>query len=233
MKIVREAHLVGAVDSTAPDRTILFVLTTIGLLAAIGVFVGLVAILVSKRRTRAALEDMSDSLTGVGNRRRLDRDLAIEAASADTPVAVIKIDVDHFERINEEHGREAGDVVLRQLADVLRLECRTGDVLYRCEDEEFCVLLAKTTTAEAGQVAERMRFAVSRMALAVEEPLTVSIGVALGKGEHVAETMVRADEALSKSKHGGRDRVTLAAQPLLGPLAINRLGDKARSATFG
>lgn len=233
MNIVREAHSVSAVASTAPNRTLLLALTTVGLLAAVGVFVGLVAVLWSRRRSRSALAELSDDLTGAGNRRRLDRDLAIEAASADTPVAVIKIDVDHFKRINIEHGREAGDEVLRQLADVLRIECRTGDVVYRCEDEEFCVLLAKTTTAEAGQVAERMRFAVSRMALAVEEPLTVSIGVALGRGEHVAQTMLRADEALSKSKHGGRDRVTLAAQPLLGPLAVRHEGDQARSATFG
>jgi diguanylate cyclase (GGDEF)-like protein len=233
MKIVRGTHLAGAVASTAPNRTILFALTTIGLLAAIGVFVGVVAVVRSKRRTRSVEAELCDDLTGVGNRRRLDRDLAIEAASAETPVAVIKIDVDHFERINEEHGRLAGDHVLKQLADVLRTECRSGDVVYRCEDEEFCVLLAKTTTAEAGQVAERMRFAVSRMVLAVQEPLTVSIGVALGKGEHVAETMVRADEALLKSKDGGRDRVTLAAQPLLGPLAVRHPAEQTRSATFG
>jgi diguanylate cyclase (GGDEF)-like protein len=221
--------MAGMVGSTAPNRTMLLVFTTVGVLAAIGAFLGLVAIVWSKRHIRA----LSDDLTGVGNRRRLDRDLAIEAANADTPVAVIKIDVDHFARINEEHGREAGDEALKQLVDVLRIECRAGDVVYRYEDEEFCVLLAKTTTAEAGQVAERMRFAVSRMALAVEEPLTVSIGVALGKGQHVAETMIRADEALSKSKVGGRDRVTLAAQPLLGPLAVRHPVDSAPTTTFG
>jgi diguanylate cyclase (GGDEF)-like protein len=220
MNIVPDTHLAMAVASAAPNRTILFALTTIGLVAAVGAFVGLVAVVRNNRKRRTEMAEMSDFLTGVGNRRRLDRDLAIEAASADTPVAVIKIDVDHFGRINDEHGRDAGDVVLRQLADVLRAQVRTGDVVYRCEDEEFCVLLAQTTTAEAGQVAERMRFAVSRMVLSVDEPLTVSIGVALGKGEHVADTMVRADEALSKSKVGGRDRVTLAAQPLLGPLAV-------------
>jgi PleD family two-component response regulator len=69
-----------------------------------------------------------------------------------------------------------------------------------------------------------MRFAVSRMVLAIDEPITVSIGVALGRGEHVDDTMVRADEALLKSKGGGRDRVTLAAQPLLGPLAVKHAG---------
>ena len=74
-------------------------------------------------------------------------------------------------------------------------------------------------------MAERIRFAVSRMALAIDEPLTVSIGVALGKGAHVAQTMLRADEALFKSKDGGRDRVTLAAQPLLGPMAVTHHGE--------
>jgi diguanylate cyclase (GGDEF)-like protein len=205
----------------------------IGLLAALGAFVGLVVVVRSNRHKRFEQAELSDDLTGAGNRRRLDRDLATEAASADTPVAVIKIDVDHFARINDEHGREVGDVVLKRLADVLQSECRYGDDLYRCEDEEFCVLLAKTTTAEAGQVAERMRFAVSRMALSVEDPLTVSIGVALGKGEHVAQTMVRAGEALLKSKDGGRDRVTLAAQPLLGPLAVRHHAETDHSATFG
>ncbi|HEX2786224.1 MAG TPA: GGDEF domain-containing protein [Ilumatobacteraceae bacterium] len=224
MRTVSDTYLAIAGVSATPNRTILFALTTIGLLAAIGAFVGLVAVVRNNRHRRAEMAEMSDELTGVGNRRRLDRDLAIEAATAETPVAVIKIDVDHFERINEEHGRDAGDVVLRHLADVLRAHVRTGDVVYRCEDEEFCVLLAQTTTSEAGQVAERMRFAVSRMVLAVDEPLTVSIGVALGRGEHVADTMIRADEALSKSKGGGRDRVTLAAQPLLGPLAVKHAG---------
>ncbi|MEA3184065.1 MAG: hypothetical protein QOC57_2276 [Ilumatobacteraceae bacterium] len=233
MKIVRDAHLVSAVAAGAPNRTVVVALTMIGLLAAVGAFVGLVVVVRSNRRKRLDQAELNDELTGVGNRRRLDRDLAIEAASADTPVAVIKIDVDHFARVNDEHGREVGDVVLRRLADVLRTECRQGDVLYRCEDEEFCVLLAQTTTAEAGQVAERMRFAVSRMALSVENPLTVSIGVALGKGEHVAHTMVRADEALLKSKDGGRDRVTLAAQPLLGPWAVRHAAETGHGATFG
>ena len=232
MNSVRIQQMAGVVVSATSNQTIVVGLTVIGILATLGALGGVIAVVRDRRAKRWRLE-MCDDLTGVGNRRRLDRDLAIEAASAETPVAVIKIDIDHFQRVNDEHGREAGDEVLRQLADVLRAECRVGDVVYRYEDEEFCVLLAKTTTAEAGQVAERMRFGVSRMALAVAEPLTVSIGVALGKGEHVAETMIRADEALSKSKVGGRDRVTLAAQPLLGPLAVRHPADSASGATFG
>jgi diguanylate cyclase (GGDEF)-like protein len=177
----------------------------------------------SRRRQRLASRALCDDLTGVANRRRLDRDLAVEAAAAETPVAVIKVDVDHFKRINEDHGHGVGDEALQQVAFVMRREVRGGDVVYRYGGEQFCVLLANTTTTEAGQVAERIRVAVSRMALSVGEPLTVSIGVALGKGEHVDQTMNRADEALFKSKNDGRDRVTLAAQPLLGPMAVTHV----------
>ncbi|MEO8267971.1 MAG: GGDEF domain-containing protein [Ilumatobacteraceae bacterium] len=222
-----------AVSAGIPDRTIVVALVVIGVLAATGAALGTFAAVRSRRNRHFAQLALCDDLTGVGNRRRLDRDLAIEAGNGDTPVAVIMVDVDHFKRINDEHGHDAGDQVLRAVADVLRREVRTGDVVYRYGGEEFCVLLAQSNTTEAGQVAERIRFAVSRMALAVDDPLTVSIGVALGKGAHVAQTMLRADEALFKSKDGGRDRVTLAAQPLLGPMAVSLHPDPTHGATFG
>ena len=230
---VGRTTLVSAVSAGVPDRTIIVALIAIGVLAATGAALGIFAAVRSRRNRHFAQLALCDDLTGVGNRRRLDRDLAIEASNGDTPVAVIMVDVDHFKRMNDEHGHDAGDQALRAVADVLRREVRTGDVVYRYGGEEFCVLLAQTNTTEAGQVAERIRFGVSRMALAVDQPLTVSIGVALGKGAHVAQTMLRADEALFKSKDGGRDRVTLAAQPLLGPMAVSLHPDPAHGATFG
>ncbi|MEP7203591.1 MAG: GGDEF domain-containing protein [Ilumatobacteraceae bacterium] len=226
-------HNTAIAAAGTSDRTILFALVVVGVLATLGVIVGIVAAVRSRRNRNIERLEMCDDVTGVGNRRRLDRDLAIEASNGDTPVAVIKVDVDHFDRINDDHGSDASDQVLRQIADVLRREVRTGDVVYRYAGQEFCILLAKTNTTEAGQVAERIRFAVSRTTMAVDEPLTVSIGVALGKGEHVALTMLRADEALAKSQGGGRDRVTLAAQPLLGPMAVSLRSDPVRGATLG
>jgi diguanylate cyclase (GGDEF)-like protein len=163
----------------------------------------------------------------------LDRDLVAEAGSGAEPVAVIMVDVDHFKRINDEHGHDAGDQALRAVADALRREVRADDVVYRYGGEEFCVLLARTNSIEAAQVAERIRLGVARMSLAFDEPLTVSIGVAIGQGAHVAQTMLRADEALFKSKDGGRDRVTLAPQPLLGPLAVAPPTVPAHGATLG
>ena len=215
------------------DRTILLAFIATGILAAAGAVLGVFAAIRSRRNRHVAQLALCDDLTGVGNRRRLDRDLATEAGSGSTPVAVIVVDVDHFERINDDHGHDAGDQALRAVADVLRREVRAGDVVYRYGAEEFCVLLARTDSIEAAQVAERIRFGVSRMALSIDEPLTVSIGVALGKGAHVAQTMIRADEALLKSKDGGRDRATLAAQPLLGPLAVSPPTAPAHGATLG
>jgi diguanylate cyclase (GGDEF)-like protein len=218
-------HIAGTVSAATPNRTVVLALIGIAILAAVGAGLGIFAAIRSRRNRHFAQLALCDSLTGVGNRRRLDRDLAIEAGNGDMPVAVIMVDVDHFKRINDEHGHDAGDQALRGVADVLRREVRSGDVVYRYGGEEFCVVLADTTSVEAGQVAERIRFAVSRMALAFDQPLTVSIGVALGKGVHVDQTMRRADEALFKSKDAGRDRVTLAPQPLLGPLAVSQPGE--------
>jgi diguanylate cyclase (GGDEF)-like protein len=224
--------LASALAATGTDRTTLLALIAIGVLASIGAGLGIFAAIRSRRTRYFAQLALCDDLTGVANRRRLDRDLAMEASTGDTPVAVIMVDLDHFKRINDEHGHDTGDTALREVADVLRREVRTGDVVYRYGGEEFCMLLAKTNSTEAGQVAERIRLAVSQMPSAIDEPLTVSIGVALGKGEHVSQTMIRADEALFKSKEGGRDRVTLAAQPLLGPMAVSLPSEPVRGATL-
>lgn len=234
MKFSADTNLATTASVAMSDRTILVALIAIGILAAAGAALGVFAAIRSRRNRHFAHLALCDDLTGVGNRRRLDRDLAVEVTSNETtPVAVIMIDVDHFKRINDDHGHDAGDQALRGVAAVLRREVRAGDIVYRYGGEEFCVLLAQTNSIEAAQVAERIRFGVSRMALAIDEPLTVSIGVALGKGAHVAQTMLRADEALFKSKDGGRDRVTLAAQPLLGPLAVSLPTVPAHGATLG
>ncbi len=195
-------HLTAAISGAAPLFAVAAV-STAALIAA-----------VRCRRTRhLARLALTDAVTGLGNRRRLDHDL--EASKTGSPVGVVMIDIDQFKRFNDDHGHVAGDEVLRQVADVLRSQVRHSDVVYRYGGEEFCILLAGTTTIEAGEVAERIRVAVSRVALAFDHPLTVSIGVALGTGASAAPTLRRADDALLRSKNDGRDRVTLAAQPLL------------------
>jgi diguanylate cyclase (GGDEF)-like protein len=232
VKFVEHDRALGAAIA-ASNGPALTILIAIGLLVVVGAVMGLRVLNRTKRQLEATETLLySDELTGVGNRRRLDRDLAVEAASPDTPVAVIKIDVDQFTRINDAHGRDAGDVVLRQLADVIRAQVRTGDVVYRYDGDEFCVLLAKATSGEAGLVAERVRAAVAELEVDLDDPLTVSVGVALGRSEHVNQTMDRAHAAMARSKDLGCDRVTLAAQPLLGPLAVTQMLP-VTPATFG
>ena len=233
VKFGADAQIATMASVAVSDRTILFGLIAIGVLAVAGAVLGVFAVIRSRRNRHLAHLALCDDLTGVGNRRRLDRDLVAEAGSGAEPVAVIMVDVDHFKRINDEHGHDAGDQALRAVANALRREVRADDVVYRYGGEEFCVLLARTNSIEAAQVAERIRLGVARMALAFDEPLTVSIGVAIGQGAHVAQTMLRADEALFKSKDGGRDRVTLAPQPLLGPLAVAPPTVPAHGATLG
>ena len=153
---------------------------------------------------------MRDDLTGVGNRRRLDRDL-VSMASTPGPVSVLMIDVDHFKDFNDRHGHVLGDEALRVVAGVLCHETRQLDVVYRYGGEEFCVLLADTPADAASDVAERIRCSVSAAAVPGGKPLTVSLGVAVGEPRLVLETVRRADDALFDSKHAGRDRVTVDA----------------------
>jgi diguanylate cyclase (GGDEF)-like protein len=188
-------------------------LYVIAAIAGAGVILGTVLAIRCLHISRLAKLALTDAVTGLASRRRLDRDL--QTGAKEGPVAVIMADIDQFKRFNDDHGHLAGDEVLRQVAAVMRSVVRQSDVVYRSGGEEFCILLAGTTTIEAGEIAERIRLAVSRVALATEHPLTVSIGVALGTGATVEPTLRRADDALLRSKRDGRDRVTLAAQPLL------------------
>src|SRR5690606_34376684 len=100
-----------------------------------------------------------DPLTGAGNRRSMERDLAqaISAAeTAHTPCAVLILDIDHFKRVNDEHGHEAGDRVLVDFVSILRRNLRRGDRLYRYGGEEFVVLLADTDAAGVNAVVGKL-----------------------------------------------------------------------------
>lgn len=153
---------------------------------------------------------LSDPLTGLGNRRKLDLDLA-KCAVTESTVGFLMVDIDHFKDYNDRHGHQRGDALLRTVASAISSAVRQGDVVYRYGGEEFSVLLLGADAATAAAVAERIRHAV-RNATAHLGPdsVTVSVGVATQSAPLIDATLLdHADAALYAAKGTGRDRVMM------------------------
>jgi len=192
--------------------------TSFGLLAVAAaalLALGLAALANTLRRTDddddLAAMAWSDGLTGVANRRRLDRDIAAHTASAG-PTAVIMVDVDHFKNVNDTYGHQVGDDVLRAVGAALATHVRNDDVVYRYGGEEFCILLPGASQAEAQAVADRVVSAMRGIVLPDGRHITVSVGVADGRAGDVAGTLETADRAMYAAKAGGRDRASGALE---------------------
>jgi diguanylate cyclase (GGDEF)-like protein len=188
------------------------------LVALIGLGAGSYTLMHSdmRQRTRAVL----DPLTGLLNRRALlDRfaELAEQAALTDESVALVACDLDHFKAVNDEHGHERGDAVLKDTAYVIRRSLRSFELVYRMGGEEFLIVLPGADAAVASTLAETVRAAVEE-ASPGGLPVTISMGVAAAQGSDlVFETLCReSDEALYRAKGAGRNRVrTLEPEPAL------------------
>jgi diguanylate cyclase (GGDEF)-like protein len=159
-----------------------------------------------------------DPLTGLGNRRHLARRCAelLPAAEREArPLAVAQLDVDHFKQINDRHGHAAGDRVLVTLAQLLRDNTRNRDVLVRHGGEEFVLVMPGMALDSAAEVCERLRDCVASHHWDAAEvsgvAITVSIGLAAAPLYDVGQLLHRADRALYRAKHSGRNRVELEA----------------------
>ncbi len=163
-----------------------------------------------------------DPLTGLYNRRYLVEQaprLWRQARRDGTQVVAMVLDLDHFKRLNDQHGHAVGDAVLRSVARSLAAAVRPSDVLVRTGGEELVVLGLAGDAAEAARLAERLRSAVASTTTD-GHAVTASIGVALSRpveGEDVPEAMWRlvdqADLAMYEAKRAGRDRVAANAVP--------------------
>ena len=159
-----------------------------------------------------------DSLTRAWNRAAIDDLLARELSVANrsqSPVGLVMCDIDHFKHVNDRYGHDVGDLVLREVADHVRMCIRPYDALGRYGGEEFLLILPRTDAPAALVVAERVRQGVQGAEIVTREgqvvPVTMSFGVSVWepKSELAApELMKRADQALYVSKNSGRNRVT-------------------------
>jgi len=166
--------------------------------------------LLQERIGRLNRDAQTDPLTGLGNRRGLDFSLSLLEAEG-RAFAVIALDIDHFKRVNDSHGHEVGDQLLRRLAELMRRCCREGDLLCRTGGEEFLMLLPGASLEAAAAVAERLRATVQATPMPPVGAVTVSLGVARWSGEtgEPGDALSDADRALYQAKQQGRNRVTV------------------------
>lgn len=165
------------------------------------------------RRQTEVLESaaFSDPLTGVFNRRGLERMLTRHADAPGIPMALILLDMDHFKSVNDRRGHLHGDRVLQAIVHRLRQTLRDEDVFGRWGGDEFLILADGATIEEATRLAERLRQTVADMPRAESYGVTLSAGVSLWDGQGgLEEAIRRVDAALYSAKHRGRDQVAIA-----------------------
>ncbi|MEC5148491.1 diguanylate cyclase [Cryobacterium sp. GrIS_2_6] len=161
----------------------------------------------------------TDPLTLLPNRRALDRQLPAlmrRAHDRAQPLCAAMVDLDHFKRVNDAHGHATGDRVLAAMGTILTAAIRDSDLAVRLGGEEFLLVFADATPADAEKACERLLVAVSSFRWDDVAPglrCTVSIGLAVrNTGERTAHWLARADKALYEAKRAGRDRVESAPQ---------------------
>jgi diguanylate cyclase (GGDEF)-like protein len=182
------------------------------LICLIGLAAGCHALMNAEIRQRS--DAILDPLTGLLNRKALmDRfpELVQQAALARESIAMVLCDVDRFKTVNDEHGHERGDAVLKEVAYSIRRSLRSFELVYRLGGDEFLIVLAGATSATAERLAEGVRRTIE-----CGRPggcdVTVSVGVASARGDVAFEPLFReVDQALYRAKRDGRNRVATSA----------------------
>ena len=167
-------------------------------------------------RQRVALEDLviTDPLTGIFNRRHFERTMEESRRHwrrTGTITSMVMIDIDHFKRINDEHGHSVGDRVLVTFSHFIATQLRPLDQFFRLGGDEFALLLPETTAPQAALLAERFRGAIAEGSLGDDlPPLTLSCGVAeLPRQGPLSDWSDQCDAALYAAKNGGRNKVVV------------------------
>ena len=158
---------------------------------------------------------ITDPLTQVYNRLKLDSVIKSEfqrAGHYGHPFSTIMLDIDYFKSVNDTHGHQAGDLVLTQMANLIRTNIRGVDILGRWGGEEFLIICPNIDSAEAYKLAEKLRVTIENHEFAIVKSKTSSFGVATYKaGEAIDQLLMRTDNALYRAKKNGRNRVEVSA----------------------
>jgi diguanylate cyclase (GGDEF)-like protein len=162
----------------------------------------------------------TDSLSGIPNRRYFElraREEIAYAHRSNTPIGMIMADIDHFKEVNDTHGHQAGDTVIKELCRIMKAQVRREDLLGRYGGEEFVMLLRGTSSPKSALgFCERLRERVEKHAFVHDEitmHITISIGLCYQSGERIQSLqhlIYKADEALYSAKQNGRNRVELS-----------------------
>lgn len=170
----------------------------------------------SERLAQAEMAAQLDALTSVANRRWLEsflEDAVAKSHKEATPMCVAMADIDHFKRINDKHGHQTGDQVIKKFAELLSEHARSTDLVARYGGEEFAIVLPRTASGSAFQLAERIRSQFQKVKLDDVETgkpigkVTASFGIAeIHDAETSMQLIRRADRKLYESKRKGRNR---------------------------
>jgi diguanylate cyclase (GGDEF)-like protein len=196
-------------DLVEPSEMLRFLVTYL----LVATFAFIFARRVHYDRARLSVAATIDSLTGAGNRRAMDDEIESVVSSfarRPTPISLVLFDIDHFKRINDNHGHGVGDQFLQRFVEFLQVLLRRNEKLFRLGGEEF-VVLVEGDVQEAQNLADQIRHLLEKTRLLPGLEVTVSVGVAqLCEKEDSRDWMRRADDALYRAKHYGRNQVCSA-----------------------
>ncbi|ELX09401.1 hypothetical protein Jab_2c14670 [Janthinobacterium sp. HH01] len=210
---INGGSLVGLVAILAPQLEVLNLMTIVVTVGLVNLFAYIFSHRTGEQNKALHTEVELDFLTGVGNRRSLDRKLADHADERRPHLAscLLLLDLDHFKQVNDQYGHAAGDRALARLCEVMRLHTRATDRLFRYGGEEFAIIANGAALPAASRLAENLRAAVAATCLIDGHPLTISIGVAaMDKRTAPADWLMQADKMLYAAKQGGRNAVRVA-----------------------
>ncbi|MEE8320542.1 MAG: GGDEF domain-containing protein [Gammaproteobacteria bacterium] len=161
---------------------------------------------------------MYDDLTGAYNRRQIielaEREFE-RALRHDTDLSIMMIDIDHFKKVNDTYGHFAGDQALVRIAQELKIHLRAGDITGRLGGDEFLIILPCTTSAEARELADRLRHLVNQVCIDADDDMfcfSISVGVSTITDDisNLLELISIADRLLYSAKSAGRNQVRVS-----------------------